>query len=29
MEDVKLRNFHQAHWNEPIIFELSVRGEGA
>lgn len=26
MEDVKLRNFHQAHWNEPIIFELSVPG---
>ncbi len=23
----KLRNFHQAKWDEPIIFELSVEGE--
>ena len=24
---IKLRKFHQAKWDEPIIFELSVRGE--
>jgi len=23
---VKVRNFHQAHWDEPIIFELSTPG---
>jgi glycine dehydrogenase subunit 2 len=23
---VKIRNFHQAHWDEPIIFELSTPG---
>ena len=23
----KLRNFHQARWDEPIIFELSTPGE--
>jgi len=22
----KLRNFHQAHWDEPVIFELSAKG---
>ncbi|MCC3866813.1 aminomethyl-transferring glycine dehydrogenase subunit GcvPB [Terrisporobacter mayombei] len=25
--DYKVRNFHQAKWDEPIIFELSQRGE--
>jgi len=24
---IKLRKFHQAKWDEPIVFELSVRGE--
>ncbi len=23
----KLRNFHQAKWDEPVIFEMSVKGE--
>lgn len=23
----KVRNFHQAKWDEPIIFELSTKGE--
>ena len=23
----KVRNFHQAKWDEPVIFELSTRGE--
>ena len=23
----KVRNFHQAKWDEPIIFELSKKGE--
>lgn len=23
----KVRDFHQARWNEPIIFELSRKGE--
>ncbi len=28
MEDkIKIRNFHQAKWDEPIIFELSRQGE--
>lgn len=26
MTNVRLRKFHQAHWDEPIIFELSVPG---
>ncbi|MEL7647947.1 MAG: aminomethyl-transferring glycine dehydrogenase subunit GcvPB [Sedimentibacter sp.] len=26
-EDMKVRNFHQARWNEPIIFELSTQGQ--
>jgi len=26
-KDVKLRNFHQAKWDEPIIFELSTPGQ--
>ena len=25
--DYKVRNFHQAKWDEPIIFELSQKGE--
>ncbi|MFO8060319.1 MAG: aminomethyl-transferring glycine dehydrogenase subunit GcvPB [Bacillota bacterium] len=25
--DVRLRRFHQARWDEPVIFELSNRGE--
>lgn len=25
--EVKLRNFHQAKWDEPIIFELSTKGQ--
>ena len=25
--DYKVRNFHQAKWDEPIIFELSQSGE--
>lgn len=25
--DYKVRNFHQAKWDEPIIFELSNKGE--
>ena len=24
---IKVRNFHQAKWDEPVIFELSVEGE--
>jgi len=28
-EQPKLRQFHQARWNEPIIFELSREGERA
>ena len=27
MKQVKIRDFHQARWNEPIIMELSVEGE--
>ena len=23
----KVRNFHQAKWDEPVIFELSTKGE--
>ena len=23
----KLRRFHQARWDEPIIFELSIKGQ--
>lgn len=26
-KDIKLRNFHQAKWDEPIIFELSTPGQ--
>jgi len=26
-KDVKIRNFHQAKWDEPIIFELSEKGQ--
>lgn len=26
-KDVKVKNFHQAKWDEPIIFELSVPGQ--
>ena len=25
--ETKLRDFHQAKWDEPIIFELSSKGE--
>lgn len=25
--DFKLKKFHQAQWNEPVIFELSTKGE--
>ena len=25
--DVKVRNFHQAKWDEPVIYELSNKGE--
>ena len=25
--DTRLDRFHQASWNEPIIYELSVKGE--
>lgn len=24
----RVRDFHQARWNEPIIFELSKKGKG-
>ena len=27
LKQVKIRDFHQARWNEPIIMELSVEGE--
>ena len=23
----KLRNYHQAKWDEPVIFQMSVKGE--
>jgi len=26
-DKIKIRNFHQAKWDEPIIFELSRQGE--
>ncbi len=26
MAIMKVRNYHQAHWDEPIIFELSTPG---
>ena len=26
-ETTRVRNFHQAKWDEPIIFELSTEGE--
>ena len=26
MSDPKLRNFHEAKWDEPVIFEQSVPG---
>ena len=26
-KDIKLRNFHEAKWDEPIIFELSTKGQ--
>ena len=27
MSDPKLRNFHEAKWDEPVIFEQSVPGK--
>ena len=27
MSNTVIREFHQARWNEPIITELSVKGE--
>jgi len=26
-KNTKVKNFHQAKWDEPIIFELSTKGE--